>query len=80
MTHQKNVPCVPFDQCPICLAERKAQRAMFRTAHATHDPAVEHNFIAEMVMWHLMTDCDTPEKARELALVEWRVGVMGEKA
>lgn len=37
-------------------------------------------FLTERVAYHLNNGCDTPEKARELALVEWRVGVLGEKS
>ena len=84
-THRDDVPCVPFDQCPSCLALRQAQRAggTPRQMH-TEDwfPMFEelqkNRFMAERVAWHLGNDCDTPEKARELALKEWRVGVLGE--
>lgn len=38
------------------------------------------SFIMARVAWHLANGCDTAEKARELALQEWRVGVLGEKA
>ena len=38
----------------------------------------QNRFMAERVAWHLGNGCDSPEKARELALREWRVGVLGE--
>jgi hypothetical protein len=37
----------------------------------------ETTFLSERVAWHLSHGCDTAERARELALSEWRVGVMG---
>lgn len=42
------------------------------------DLSGESTFLAARVAWHLAHGCDTPEKARELALKEWRVGVLGE--
>lgn len=34
-------------------------------------------FLATRVAYHLAHGCDTAERARELALAEWDVGVMG---
>lgn len=34
-------------------------------------------FLASRVAYHLAHGCDTAERARELALAEWDVGVMG---
>ena len=42
------------------------------------DLSGETAFVAQRVAWHLGNGCDSPEKARELALKEWRVGVLGE--
>lgn len=42
------------------------------------DLSGESTFLAARVAWHLCNGCDSPEKARELALKEWRVGVLGE--
>lgn len=36
-------------------------------------------FLAQRVAYHLAHGCDTAERARELALAEWDVGVMGVK-
>lgn len=44
------------------------------------DLSGESTFLATRVAWHLGNGCDSPEKARELALKEWRVGVLGEVA
>lgn len=44
------------------------------------DLSGESTFLAQRVAWHLGNGCDSPEKARELALREWRVGVLGEPA
>lgn len=35
-------------------------------------------FLASRVAWHLGNGCDTTKTARELALAEWSVGVLGE--
>lgn len=104
MIHRADYPCVPFDQCPICLAKHKKQREAFRNSPAeslgqkvedtfafllsrsaprpedlAHAPDVQHRFLAQRVAYHLAHGCDTAERARELALAEWDVGVMGEK-
>ena len=71
--HRDGAPCVPFDQCPICLAKRKEAREVFINAQP-----FGVNFLSTRVAWHLGNGCDSPEKARELALKEWRVGVLGE--
>lgn len=96
MIHRAGYPCVPFDQCPICLAKHKKQREAFRNNQGGNVPTArpmyaedwlpmfeelqKNRFLAERVAYHLAHGCDTPEKARELALVEWRVGVLGEKS
>lgn len=76
MTHQEHVPCVPFDSCPICLAARQAERAAFQEASKARVPGL--TFMTARVAWHLANGCDSPEKARELAIREWRIGVLGE--
>lgn len=37
----------------------------------------ETRFVAQRVVWHLSNGCDTAAKARELAMAEWDVAVMG---
>lgn len=56
----------------------REQRARAPKAHPANQQEQELRFLATRVAYHLAHGCDTPEKARELALVEWRVGVLGE--
>jgi hypothetical protein len=66
------------------VSERVANAMMMRdrAADATlrqriADLSGETAFLAQRVAWHLEHGCDTAKKARELALAEWGVGVVG---